>query len=241
MLKRTEKMAAKIANDKCKALRSYDDDLHRTTKEEAYNQLMEHNMMDYVNAKIFILQAEARFQDEIVKRGLTHLTNSNKVKGIYFITIRPDQTRISFEQFYTLVCKFVQRTCFDWFEFTFEQKGTEVPNLGTGFHTHILAKMTQRSKGEVLRDTISSFKHCTADNCIQIDHVRTERDIATTRAYMVEYVAKDGHKKITQEADKMWRQQLGLRSLYTDVDELRPYSSLPYQVHGEANMKISFN
>lgn len=167
---------------------------------------------------------------------------SNKIQRTYFITIRPDTNKIDFPRFYELVNKFVQRGCFEWFELTYEQKSTEEASLGIGFHTHIIAKMNQRSKGEVLRDTYSTFKHCTAENCIQVDPVKTDKDLERTRAYMVEYKAVDGHKEITADADKVWRQKLGLRSLYTDTAELVPLgNALPYQVRGESNKLIEFS
>ena len=38
--------------------------------------------------------------------------------------------------------------------------------------------MTYRSKGEVLRNTQSTFKKCTANNCIDVSVVKTKQDLS---------------------------------------------------------------
>lgn len=208
-----------------------------------FNDFYERQMTFYkrqsAEAFVDVLEWKELCKQVAQSRGLDF--GDEKITKTYFITIRPDTTKITFPQFYEMVSKFVQRNCFEWFELTFEQKSVDPNNLGAGFHTHILAKMTQRSKGEVLRDTQSTFKSCTAENCIQVDPVKTTKDLENTRKYIVEYIAKDGHKEVTQEADKLWRTKLNLRSLYTDVAELVPIHSLPYQVQGErVNYHIEF-
>lgn len=132
----------------------------------------------------------------------------------YFITVRPDEKRCSFDQFYDHVKKFTERKCFEDFELVFEQKGTTSDTLGSGFHVHILAHMRQRSKTEVLRDAISSFRKVADDNCVQVDIVKTNVDEERVRNYMHQHTSKDGHKEETKEWDDLWRVALGLLPYY---------------------------
>lgn len=210
------------------------------TYQQYYDRQMQFYMRQAARDFLTAYSWKDMIKEEAERMGIEF--GAEKITKTYFITIRPDQSKITFPAFYDLVKTFVSRSCFDWFELTFEQKSTDVNNLGVGFHTHIIAKMTQRSKGEVLRDTQSTFKSCVAENCIQVDPVKTDKDLASTRKYIIEYIAKDGHKEVTQEADKVWRASLNLRSLYTDVNELVPVLSLPLSspVGERENYHITF-
>lgn len=146
------------------------------------------------------------------------------IKNWYFITIRPDSKRITFHEFYKLVDKFIKRKCFIEYSLSFEQKGLSIETLGTGFHVHIVANTKHNSKGQCLRDTVSSFKSCTADNCIEVKPTR--EPIKIIDKYLKEYESEDGHKEITKEWDKLWRQQLNLSEIYegplSDSEGLQP-------------------
>lgn len=134
-------------------------------------------------------------------------------KQAYFITIRPDTTKITFKDFFNQVKHFVDRRCFKEFKLSFEQKGTSEDTLGQGFHVHIVANMSQRSKGEVLRDTQNTFKDCTAPNCIQVLTTRNPQELVDK--YLVNYESEDGHKAPTQEWDAKWRAANYVDPLYT--------------------------
>lgn len=140
---------------------------------------------------------------------------TDKLKQHYFITIRPNPADVTFHEFYEKVREFTNRKCFRQFELSFEQKGTNTEDLGNGFHCHIIAQLTQRSKGEVLRDTQSTFKQMASANCIQVDVVKTNEDLTRCREYIIDYKADDGHKGVTQEWDAKWRCMMGLDDLYT--------------------------
>lgn len=159
------------------------------------------------------------------KHLLPNLFGNEKLKKCYFITIRPDSKKINFIEFQTLVMNFLGRECFNHFIMVFEQKGTDENTLGHGFHTHIIGNMMQRSKGEVLRDTKSTFKCCTAENCIKVDIIKTQKDMDKLLGYIRDHKAKDGHKKITEESDKIWRQKNNLQDIYTECIDLPPISS----------------
>lgn len=136
------------------------------------------------------------------------------VTGHYFITIRPDTNKVTFDDFYELVKRFISRACFRSYRLSFEQKGVDDNSLGQGFHVHIVAHMRQRSKGEVLRDTQSSFNTCAAANCIDVRITKNPDDIVDK--YLIAYEADDGHKAPTKEWDEKWRQHLGLKPLYVN-------------------------
>lgn len=130
-------------------------------------------------------------------------------KRTFMITIRPDTNKINFATFKNDVDNFLTRTMFHKIHHcSFEQKGTSLDTLGHGFHVHIISETTCRSKGEVLRNTISTFKRYTADNCIQVDVCKNPEE--TIQNYLIDYKSKDGHKEITKEWDARWREQVGL-------------------------------
>jgi len=130
----------------------------------------------------------------------------------YFITIRPDDSKCTFENFHAKVLDFVKRKCFVTYALSFEQKGTSDETLGSGFHCHIVAKMKQRTKGEVLRDTLSSWKKYIDDgilaaNCIDVNITNNGEELIQN--YLIEYKSDDDHKDCTKEWDAKWRQQIG--------------------------------
>lgn len=130
----------------------------------------------------------------------------------YFITVRPDTKQITFPQFKQKIEKYLTRKPFLEFTYSYEQKGQSDDTLGEGFHCHIVAKTNWRSKGEVLRDTQSSFKSCTAPNCIDVATTKNPQDIVNK--YLVGYEAKDSHKACTKEYDAKWRDINDLLPLY---------------------------
>lgn len=157
-------------------------------------------------------------------------------QGCFFITIRPDQNKTTFPAFYETVTKFLKRRCFTDFTAAFEQKGTTDDSLGTGFHVHIVAHMKQRSKGEVLRDTMSTFEKTTAPNCIQVDLAPRPQEII--QKYLIGYVSKDGHKQCTQEWDAKWRDTLQLQHVYTNNDVMPSTVNLPIKSNRQVTISM---
>jgi len=129
-----------------------------------------------------------------------------------FITIRPDESKLTFFEFTALVNKFVNRKTIKEYTLSYEQKGTSDDTLGTGFHCHIICETSWRSKGEALRDTLSTFKNVCAPNCIQIDKTNNPDDII--EKYLVEYKSTDEHKSCTKAWDDSWRKNNGIQSIY---------------------------
>lgn len=136
-------------------------------------------------------------------------------KNWYFITIRPDESKIDFNSFYERVRKYCERKFMKTYTLSFEQKGIEDKDIGKGFHCHIVANTTHRSKGECLRDTKSSFSGIAAENCIDVQTTKNPNEIIDK--YLTEYESEDGHKEPTKEADTKWRASEQLESKYTTV------------------------
>lgn len=144
----------------------------------------------------------------------TEVTGLN-TKPSYFITIRPRE-EITFKTFHDTVCKFMKRKIFINWTLSYEQKSIE--GNGEGFHVHIVANTTHRSKGECLRDTQSTFKDIADHNCIQVD--LTYGPETLIQNYLVDYKADDNHKECTQNGDRIWREKNKIQHLYTNIDEL---------------------
>lgn len=182
-----------------------------TFNEELYNKALNNNIKQFESNCRLGIQLMMKFKEIAIDEGLTP---NNLVKQTYFITIRPDTSSITFYDFYNKVSEYLNRKCFIEYTCSFEQKGTCNETIGTGFHVHIIAKMKQRSKGEVLRDTQRTFKNSTSANCIQVDVLKSEEDLHKTKSYILEYTSDDGHKMPTKEWDEAWRLQWGLQSSY---------------------------
>lgn len=151
---------------------------------------------------------------EIISNKSSTLSN----KQSYMITIRPDDSKVDFIDFQRYVEYFVQRKCFIDYQYSFEQKGIEPMDIGKGFHVHIVANMKQRSKSEVLRDTLSSWKEwidkgLIASNCIDV--ITTKNKDALVENYLLEYKSDDGHKEVTRSWDELWRTGMSLKRLYS--------------------------
>lgn len=155
-----------------------------------------------------------RYKEIAIEKGLIGGDNPT-VKRTFMITIRPHCQRITFEQFRTEVAEFIKRKMFEKiYALSFEQKGTCEQHLGTGFHIHLIAQTTCRSKGEVLENTYSTFKHYTERNCIQVDICKNPETVKDK--YLLEYESKDEHKITTKQWDTLWRERNNIEPIYND-------------------------
>lgn len=201
------------------------------TEEERLQAIENHINIDRKEFKE-ILQLAALLHDdycEVMKKD---------TRNWYFITIRPDQTKITFRAFYDKCKAFVHRAFITEYTLSFEQKGTDDVSLGHGFHAHIVCKSTARSKGEVLRYTQSTFGTCAANNCIQVDTTRTPETIIDN--YLVEYVSEDNHKIVTKEFDEKWRKNNNIKGLYKTQEDWDIPSVSIKSNETERNMTIEF-
>lgn len=140
---------------------------------------------------------------------------TNKIMA-YFITIRPSD-KVSINDLMSIIEKLIKRKCFIKGVYSFEQKGMSPSTLGEGIHCHMVAHMTQRSKGEVLRDITSTFKPWIDNGLITTNNI----DVRTTynpeeivKNYLIEYRSDDGHKEPTKVWDDQWRREAGVNPLY---------------------------
>ena len=90
-----------------------------TTSEEyelIYNQQLELNIQQHKQEFIEVLELSSELHQ-------TFLEFKQPTDKRYFITIRPDDKRVSFELFRTKVIEFLSRKCFVEYTAQFEQKG----------------------------------------------------------------------------------------------------------------------
>lgn len=147
-------------------------------------------------------------------------SQSLKQKQEYCITIRPHpDAPITFGEFKKMIeLHVVTRKCFIEGNYSFEQKGTTPEELGYGFHVHIGAKMTQSSKGQVIRDLKNTFKEWLDKgymNDAGIDVFTRKDAIAWFNTYCLEYESDDNHKEVTRCWDELWRTGNGVQRCYT--------------------------
>lgn len=134
------------------------------------------------------------------------------VTGCYMITIRPMDGKIDWPEFETTIHTLLSRKCFTKFTYSFEQKGETIEDMGKGFHVHIVSKVTQDSKSQLLRDIKSSLKGWIATNKIGesgIDVQQCRNPTETIQNYLIDYKSDDDHKEKTKLIDQQWRQVIG--------------------------------
>lgn len=181
--------------------------IEREAKQEAYDMAVQHARHEF---REIIKIAKMLNEDYQEITGLV-------TKQQYFITIRPDHTKVDFDSFYDIIYKLVNRSCFTKYRLSFEQKGKRLAELGDGFHCHIVAETTHRSKGECIRAICSTFNkwinlEWITDNNIDVKPCKNPDEIVNK--YLIEYESNDEHKVLTMDADKVWRQRMNLNSLY---------------------------
>lgn len=160
-----------------------------------------------------------------------HELYGKTMSRLYWITIRP-KPGVSWVDFFSAIKSLCERKCFVEYRLSFEQKCPE--GTGSGFHIHMLASMTQRSKGEVLRDLKSSLNDICDNPGID---VRSRASADTFEKYCVNYESKDGHKLLTKVGDEVWRKSLGLLNEYNRGD---PWFMLSTKSEGTAKHFVSF-
>lgn len=180
---------------------------------ETYRQRYEQNLeQEYKNFDEYLRVAKL----------LHERFESFQPKQSYFITIRPNTDKCLFIDFKYKVESFMERACFLDYTYSFEQKGTSEEELGLGFHVHIITSARQRSKSEMLRDTLSSWndwikKEKIAENCIDVCVTKNAQSLISN--YLIEYKSDDGHKEPTKQWDNLWRQRNNLLELYTSYKQ----------------------
>lgn len=169
---------------------------------------------DTANAtRNFIENERIRFKEILSIAQLLHEdymeATGNKAHNWHFVTVRP-KPGITFEEFYILTYKFVNRAFMLDYKLVFEQKSEE--GNGEGFHLHMICSTKHRSKGELLRDAKSSFSKVADENCVCVKTTRNPEEMFTK--YCVEYESDDNHKIATKNGDAIWRTKMNLADVY---------------------------
>lgn len=188
-----------------------------------------------------LLQTEIETFQEIVKISKqlhsTYLINCTKNEKHFFITIRPDDKKIKFIDFYNKIYTFLHRKCIKSYFVTFEQKGMSVTDLGNGFHTHIICTSDVSGIKNMLKNTQSTFKDCTAPNCIEVKHTFNKDELKDR--YLIDYESNDNHKFQTKEWDTLWRNKYNIKEYYENNMEPLSVISSPFMT--ESNCIIKWN
>lgn len=236
MIRRAEKEAMKNAREKSLLFQESRDEILNDENhyKREYDALWERNMKTYIEAYRFQAEAKSR----LIEMGLIEDTRATQT---YFITIRPDTTKVTFDDFYKIIQKYTERACIKHFKLSFEQKSTDLENLGDGFHVHIVAHHTCKSKGEVARTLTGKYNDelpqgkqykegafskwlnngWLSAGCVDV--VVCKNPDQHFQRYCVEYKCDQHDKQCTKEADAKWRQLNNIESFYENSMPHRAY------------------
>lgn len=169
---------------------------------------------DTTNATNNLIEAErTRFKEILAIAQLLHEdyveATGAKAHNWHFVTVRP-KPGVTFEEFYILTYKFVNRSFMLDYKLVFEQKNPE--GNGEGFHMHMICSTKHRSKGELLRDAKSSYAKVADENCVCVKPTRNPEEMFTK--YCIEYQSDDDHKIATKNGDAIWRTKMNLADVY---------------------------
>lgn len=202
--KKCEKLAAKLADTEESLGKNWKDCYH-----SAYAAYMKSELRQFEKYLEVAKELHSRYSE---------ICGSQNRNG-YFITIRPNESAQGrFLDFKEKVEAFVNRAPFLRVKYSFEQKGTTPSEIGVGYHCHIVLFETKmRSKGEVLRATLSSWNDwiesgLLAGNCIDVQTTKNPDTIV--EKYLIAYESDDQHKDATKNMDELWRSSEGLSHIY---------------------------
>lgn len=142
----------------------------------------------------------------------------NKFGNVLFITVNP-RPDVDFKTFHKSIKKYLSKVWIDNYIYVLEQRGTNMEELGRGFHSHILLwKCDGKKSHEVIRETKNTFKNiCSVDNpsVLNIKNCK-EEDIDKRKNYMLgdKSIEHDPSKQVKQEMDIIWRQNIGIEKYY---------------------------
>lgn len=207
--------------------------------EAAYNQAAADNKLleehgatfipefpDYVKARV--IENEMKRMEEAFDIGMKYYQMAKeKLKNhggrTYMLSIRPPHN-IAFHQFHSDCLFFINKwnKKWDWYEFTWEQKGTDAETMGHGFHIHLLFETRENNyyPSHIIRDSASTF-HYVANNCIQCD---TIKDLQRAKEY-IRGIKNDKDKDKCIQWDIEWRKINNLKDLYSNETSIEVKSN----------------
>lgn len=200
------KAAKKEKNRIDRLISEFGDKYNGETPEEAFHRTLEQEKKDVMDAfeiGMSYWQMVKPRLEEIKDTGCRH----------YFITWRPPHD-INFNTFKFDVEKFIKswENKWIWWEYAYEQKGTDEATMGNGFHCHLIVATTAENyyPSHILRNSVRCFPYI-AKNCIQVDIVR---NLKRTKEY-IRGDKKDAEKEPSIAMDRPWREKIGLQNIYS--------------------------
>lgn len=208
---------AKAIRNRCLKRASEAKNLFLSTQVESAEEDQEVNLkamaIHQSTYEVYFKKEICEFEEILSIASQLHECFNGQRNKFYAITVRP-RPGVTFEEFYETVCRYTQRACITGIITSFEQKGTDDASLGQGFHVHFaIYGYSWRSKGEALRDTISTFGKLADSNCIEVKPSKDDVD-KYVQYYLIDYESTDQHKEATKDWDEKWRQSIGLNSIY---------------------------
>lgn len=174
-----------------------------------YDKYLEEALQEFDEYLEFSSKLHQRYEAKCIGKSNEHH---------YMITIRPKlECDATIVDLVSMTDRLLKRSCFLEYSYSYEQKGTCPEDLGKGFHVHIIARMKQRSKGEVVRDCVSTFNSWIEKGWMEpqgIDVKITKNPDDVVQNYLIEYKSDDDHKAPTKEWDSIWRNANGLQDIY---------------------------
>jgi len=147
----------------------------------------------------------------------TTKTDSRRSAGnICFLTVNPDDKKISLSTFLQVVHAFHQLVFVEKAEWVYEQRSVDEKNAGKGFHLHSVFTRTRKPavvRSEIMRTFMPFVGN---ENHIKIKFV-DESQLSNIRSYMSGVKKpKAGQSKADKVIiDQLWRRNAGIRALYT--------------------------
>lgn len=210
-----EKMKEKLMAEPAPDMTEWEAEWDRATEEMAMRA-----RQGVVAKRALIFEHALQIERDTIKPIVEHYKaeppkNNNNT---YMITVRP-KPGVEWEEFR----KQTDKTCMkskqiQWCAYTYEQKAESEDKLGEGFHTHIVCKWN-KPWSQVLQACKAAWGKLADENCIKVRECPNPEQVL--EGYMVEYESKDGHKIVTKEMDKLWRQRMGLDPVYYRNWDLR--------------------
>lgn len=185
--------------------------------------------MDHFNAEItnglgdmLIKHYEMKWQREL------KAMDTKKNGFFYFITVNPDTTKITLDQFRCIVTKLLERKMFVNACYTFEQRGECIKDIGKGYHCHIICdKDSKLSPAQMQKNVYNTFKNYVGN----IKHIDVRLYPTHCRKDKVDYLwgeKWDEGKEASVRLNKIWRGIHQLRNIYgIDINEKTSDSAPP--------------
>lgn len=165
---------------------------YRSMCEKLYEKYQYHSKLEIVTTR------------KVVKQ-YTHL----------FITINPPPT-LKLEIFINTINKTLSKNWIDGYIYVIEQRGENLEELGKGFHTHILIKLTQHKKqSEINREIKNTWKKILDIDNYHILNIKFIDDDEQKRkqGYILGEKAEE-IKHLKQKMDIIYRQNNNLKKYY---------------------------